>query len=83
MVDRCTNENIFKSEWQDVDPAEDEVVDVTEDWMESMRCIDNVQFDFHVPNCIHPESDIKSRPSMNSRELLRAMYPESFTGITP
>ena len=25
------------------------MVDVTEEWMESMRCIDNVQFDFQGP----------------------------------
>ena len=52
------------------------MVDVTEYWMESRRCIDNVQFDFQGPNFIHPESAIKSRPSINSREKLRAMYPE-------
>ena len=63
------------------DSAEAEVVDVTEKWMKSMRCIDNVQFDFQEPSCIHPESDIKSRPSISSREQLRAMYPECFTGI--
>ena len=49
VVNKCTNEKFSKSEWQDVDPADSEVVDVTEDWMESMRCTDNVQFDFQVP----------------------------------
>ena len=52
------------------------MVDVSEDWMESLRCIDNVQFDFQGPNYIHQGSDIKSRPSINSREHLMAMYPE-------
>ena len=64
-----------------MDPAEVEVVDVTEDLMESMRCIDNVQFNFQGPNSIHPESDIKSRPLINSKEELRAIYPECFTEI--
>ena len=59
------------------------MVDVTEGWVESMRCIDSVQFDFQGPNYIHPESDIKSRPSISNREQLRAMYPECFTGIGP
>ena len=57
------------------------MVDVTEEWMESMRCIDNVQFDFQGPNYMHPKIDIKSRPSVSSREQLRAMYPKCFTGI--
>ena len=65
--------------WED--SAEAEVADVTEVWMESMTCIDNVSFDFQGTNCIHPESDIKSRPSISSIEQLRAMYPECFTGI--
>ena len=46
-----------------------------------MRCTDNVQFDFQEPNCIHQENEIKSRPSINRRKLLRARYPECFTGI--
>ena len=50
---------ISKSEWHDEDSAEAEVVDVSDEWMESMRCKDNVQFDFQGPNYIHPESDIK------------------------
>ena len=50
-----------------MDPVEAEVVDVTEDWVQSMRYIDNVQFDFNKPNCIYPESDIKSRYSTNIR----------------
>ena len=62
-------------------PVEAEVVDATEDWMESMRCIDSVQLVFQGPNYIHPESTMKSRPSINSREQLRVMYPECFTGI--
>ena len=74
VVDKCTNEKISKTECQDKDPAEDEVIDVTEEWMESMRCIDNVQFDFHGPNYIHPKSDIMSRPSISSREQLRAIF---------
>ena len=57
------------------------MVGVNEEWMESMRYIDNVQFDFQGPNYIHPECDIRSRPSIRSREQLRAMYPEYFTGI--
>ena len=81
VVDKCPDEKLSKSEGQDEDLAEAEVVDVTEEWMESMRCIDNVQFDFQGPNYIHPESDIKSRPSITSREQLRTMYPECFTGI--
>ena len=57
------------------------MIDVTEDWMESMRWIDNVQFDFQGPKYVHPENDIKSRPSIKSREQLRAMYLKYFTGI--
>ena len=81
MVDKCTNEKVSKSEWQDVDQVEAKVVDVTEDWMELVRCIDNVHFHFQGSNHIHPEIDIKSWPSINSREQLRAMCPECFTGI--
>ena len=40
---------ISKSEGQDEDSAKAEVVDVTKEWMESMRCIDNVQCDFQGP----------------------------------
>ena len=50
---RCTNENFSESECQDEDPVEAEVVDGTEEWMKSMTCIDNVQFDFQGPNYIH------------------------------
>ena len=53
VVDKCTkcpNEKFSKSERQDEDQAEAEVVDVTEEWMESMRCIDNLQIDFQGPN---------------------------------
>ena len=57
------------------------MVDVTEDWIESMRCIDIVPFDFQGPKYIHPETDIKARHPINSRVQLRAMYPEHFTGI--
>ena len=46
------------------------MVDVPKEWIESMRCIDNVKFDFHT------EGAIKSRPAISSREQLRAMYPE-------
>ena len=52
VVDRCTkctNEKFSKSECQDEDQAEAEMIDVTEEWMESMKCIDNVQFDFMGP----------------------------------
>ena len=52
------------------------MADATEDWMESIGCLDSVQFDFQVPNYMYPESDVKSRPSVNSREQLREMYPE-------
>ena len=57
VVDKCTkyiNEKFSKSGCQDEDPAEAEVVDVTEEWLESMRYIENVQFDFQGPNYIHP-----------------------------
>ena len=47
---KCTNEKFSKTECQDEDPAEAEVADVTEEWMESMRHMDNVQFDFQGPN---------------------------------
>ena len=57
------------------------MTNVTEEWMEAMRCMDNVEFDFQVLSYIHPESDIKSRPSINSREQLREMYCECCTGI--
>ena len=49
--------------------------------MESMRCIDSVQVDFQEPTYIHLEIDIKTRPSISSRNQLRAMYPECFLGI--
>ena len=52
---KCTNEKFSKTECQDEDPAEAEVVDVTEEWMESKRCIGNVQFDFQGPSYIHTE----------------------------
>ena len=46
VVDKCTNKNLSKSEGQDMDPAEAEVVNVTGDLMQS---IGNVQFDFRSP----------------------------------
>ena len=49
------------------------MVDVTEEWMESMRCIDNVQYDFQWLHYKDPESNIKSRPSISSREQLNAL----------
>ena len=45
------------------------MVDVTEEWMESMRCIDNVQFDFQGCNYIHPESDIPFYRNSHLQEL--------------
>ena len=71
VVDKCTmcsNERFSKSECQDKTSEEAEVVDVTEEWMESMRCIGNVLYDFQGPSHIHQESGIKSRPSISSRE---------------
>ena len=50
--------------------------------MESRRCIDNMyNLIFRGPTTIHPESDIKSRVSISTRQQLRAIYPECFTGI--
>ena len=40
-----------------------------------------MQCDFQGPTFIHPESDIKSRTSISSRQQLREMYPECFTGV--
>ena len=71
VVDKCTmctNETFSQTECQDEAPGEAEMVDVTEEWVESMRCIDNVQFHFQEPNYIHPKSVIKSRPSISSRK---------------
>ena len=38
-------------------------------------------FIFQGPNYINAEGDIKSRPSISSRQQLRAMYPKCFAGI--
>ena len=57
---KCTNEKFAKIQCQDEDPAEAEVVDVTEEWMESIRCIDNVQFDFQGPSGQDPHLAVPS-----------------------
>ena len=36
---------------------------------------------FQGPNFIHQESDLKSRPPIASKEMLKQMYPECFSGI--
>ena len=36
---------------------------------------------FQGPNYIHPESDLNSRPPIASKEMLKQMYPECFSGI--
>ena len=34
-----------------------------------------------VPRYIHPESDLHSRPTINSKAYLKEMYPECFGGV--
>ena len=41
--------------------------------MKACLYLTKVQFDFLGPTFIHPESDIKSRTSINSREHLRTV----------
>ena len=32
-------------------------------------------------HCIHPDSDLHTRPPIKNKEALKEMYPECFTGI--
>ena len=80
-----TNENDSVLEWLEDD---NEVTDITTGWHEEK---DHVKMynSYNVnmlslargQRYIHPESDLHSRPTINSKADLKEMYPECFGGV--
>ena len=79
-----TNDNDFVSEWLEDD---NEVIDITTGWHEEKdtKMYDsnnaNILSIVRGPRYIHPESDLLSRPTINSKADLKEMYPEHFGGV--
>ena len=73
------NANVQKSVWDAewLDPETTEIMDVTEEWVDTEN-IDSKNLNVHGPKCIHPDSDIRTRPQINSKGELKEMYPECF-----
>ena len=57
-----------------------EIMDVTEEWVDTEN-IDSKNLNVQGPKYIHPDSDIGTRPPISSKEELKEMYPECFSGI--
>ena len=55
-------------------------MDVTKEWLDTEN-IDSKNLNVQGPKCIHPDSDIRTRPQIKSKRELKQMYPECFLGI--
>ena len=68
------------SDAEQVDPEATEIMDVTEEWVDTEN-IDSKNLNVQGPKYIHPDSDTRTRPQINSKGGLKEMYPECFSGI--
>ena len=59
---------------------EAEITDITEEWMDTEN-IDSINLTVESPKYIYPDSDIDSRPPIRSKEELKNIYPECFSGM--
>ena len=55
-------------------------MDFTLVWLDTEN-INSINMDVKGHKYVHPDSDIKSRPSVRSMEKLKEMYPKCFSGI--
>ena len=77
MSDTNANEHnsVSDAEWLDLGVTE--IMDVTEEWLDTEN-IDSRNLNVQGPKYIHPDSDKRTRPPINSEEKLKEMYPECF-----
>ena len=54
------------SDAEQVDPETTEIMDVTEEWVDTEN-IDSKNLNVQGPKYIHPDSDIRTRPQINSK----------------
>ena len=80
MSDNNANEQGCVSDAEQVHPEVTEIMDVTEEWVNTEN-IDSKNLNVQGPKYIHPDSDIRTRPQINSKGELKEMYPECFSGI--
>ena len=78
--DNNANEQNSVSDTECLDPEVTEIMDVTEEWVDTEN-IDSKNLNVQGPKYIHPDSDIRTRPPISSKEELKEMYPECFSGI--
>ena len=57
-----------------------EIMDIKEEWLDTEN-IDSINLNLLGHKYIHPGNDIDSRPPIRSKEELKDMYPECFSGI--
>ena len=80
MCDNNANVQSSVSDAEQVDPEATEIMDVTEERVDTEN-IDSKNLNVQDPLYIHPDSNIRTRPQINSKGELKEMYPECFSGI--
>ena len=75
MSGNNANEQSSVSDAEQVDPEVTEIMDVTEEWVDTEN-IDSKYLNMQGPKYIHPDSDIRTR--ISSKGELKEMYPECF-----
>ena len=70
--------SVSDGEW--LDPEVAEIMDVTDRWVDAEN-IDSKHLNVQGPKYIHPDSDISTRPTICSKDELKEMYPECFSGV--
>ena len=80
MSDNNANRQSSVSDAEQVDPEVTGIIDVTEEWVDTEN-IDSKKLNVQGNKYIHPDSDIRTIPQINSKGELKEMYPECFSGI--
>ena len=75
--DNNTNGQNFVSDAEWLDPEVTEIIDATEEWVNTEN-IDSKNLNVQGHKYIHPDSDIRTRSPISSKEELMEMYPECF-----
>ena len=80
MSDNKANGQCSVSDAEQVDPEATEIMDVTEEWVDTEN-IDSKNLNVQGPKYIHPDSDIRTRPQINSKGELKEKYPECYQAL--
>ena len=71
------NEQSSVSDAEQVDPEATEIMDVTEEWVDTEN-IDSKNLNVQGPKYIHSDSNIRTRPQINSKGELKGNVPRIF-----